>query len=65
MVLRGRIFDTFLSWEFVVARELGGTVEADALAAAGIGIFRAAIGRWLREGGSLPALVEAAFDALA
>ncbi len=64
VVLRGRIFDTFLSWEFVVSRELGGTAEADALAAAGIGVFRAATARWLREGGSLPALVGAGFDAL-
>lgn len=64
VVLRGRIFETFLSWEFIIARELGGTAEADALAAAGIGVFRAAAGRWLREGGSLPALVEAGFDAL-
>lgn len=63
-VLRGRIFDTFLSWEFIVARELGGTMEADALAAAGIGVFRAATVRWLREGGSLPDLVAQGFDAL-
>ena len=63
-VLRGRIFDTFLSWELIVARELGGTAQADALAAAGIGIFRAATVRWLREGGSLPGRVAAGFDAL-
>ncbi|GAA4370462.1 TetR family transcriptional regulator [Nocardioides caricicola] len=63
-VLRGRIFDTFLSWEFIVARELGGTAEADALAAAGIGVFRAATVRWLREGGSLPERVAQGFDAL-
>ena len=64
VVLRGRIFDMFLSWEFIVARELGGTAEADALAAAGIGVFRAATVRWLRDGGSLPDRVGAGFDAL-
>jgi AcrR family transcriptional regulator len=63
-VLRGKIFDTFVSWEYVVARELGGTPEADVLAAVGIAIFRTAITRWLREGGSLPDLVEAGFDAI-
>lgn len=64
VVLRGRIFDTFLSWEFIIARELGSTADAEALAAAGIGVFRAAATRWLREGGSLPDLVADGFDAL-
>ncbi|WP_243058218.1 TetR family transcriptional regulator [Nocardioides sp. SR21] len=64
VVLRGRIFDTFLSWEFLVARELGGTPEAEALAAAGIAVFRAAAARWVHEGGSLPDRVAAGFDAL-
>ena len=64
-MLRGKIFDTFVSWEYVVARELGGTREAETLAAVGIAIFRTAITRWLHEGGSLPDLVEAGFDAIA
>lgn len=64
VVLRGRIFDTFLSWEYVVARELGSTPEAETLAATGIAVFRTAATRWLREGGSLPDLVAEGFDAL-
>lgn len=64
VVLRGRLFDTILSWEYVVARELGGDPTAQSLAAAGLGIFRAAVTTWLTAGGSLPELVEAGFEAL-
>lgn len=63
-LLRGRLFDTVLSWEYVVARELGGDANAHTLAAAGFGVFRAAVTTWLTAGGSLPELVEAGFDAL-
>jgi AcrR family transcriptional regulator len=63
-VLRGRIFDTFLSWEFIVARELGGTADAEDVAAASIALFRVATVRWLRDGGSLPELVAQGFEAL-
>lgn len=65
VMLRGRVFDMVLSWEYVVARELGGDVAAQTLAAAGFGVFRAATTIWLVDGGSLPDLVEQGFDALA
>lgn len=64
VVLRGRLFDTTLSWEYVVARELGGDATARTVAAAGFGVFRSAVTDWLAEGGSLPSLVELGFDAL-
>lgn len=65
VVLRGRLFDTIVSWEHVVARELGGDPRAQALAAAGFGIFRAAVATWVADGGSLPDLVDQGFAALA
>ncbi|MBZ5736527.1 TetR family transcriptional regulator [Nocardioides mangrovi] len=64
VLLRGRVFDMVLSWEYVVARELGGDVAAQSLAAAGFGVFRAAATTWMFEGGSLTDLVNAGFDAL-
>jgi TetR/AcrR family transcriptional regulator, regulator of mycofactocin system len=64
VTLRGRVFDMVLSWEYVVARELGGDVAAQTLAAAGFGVFRAAATVWMLEGGSLPELVEQGFDTL-
>lgn len=68
-VVRGRLFDAFVSWEQVVAGELvasgrGDQARAQTLAAVGLGVFRAAVGRWLTEGGSLPSQVEAGFDAV-
>ena len=63
-VLRGRLYDTFASWELVVARELGGDASAQTLAAVGFAVFRAATATWLTEGGSLPDLVAAGFAAL-
>ncbi len=62
--LRGRLYDTFQSWEHVVARELGGDASARTLAAVGFAIFRSASAVWLEEGGSLPELVESGFDRL-
>ena len=64
-VLRGRLFDTFASWEHALARELGGDATARTLAAVGLGVFRAAVTEWLEEGGDLPALVGEGFDAVA
>jgi TetR/AcrR family transcriptional regulator, regulator of mycofactocin system len=64
VVLRGRLFDTFASWEHVVARELGGDATARTLAAVGFAVFRAATATWLEEGGSLPELVEQGFAGL-
>jgi TetR/AcrR family transcriptional regulator, regulator of mycofactocin system len=63
-VLRGRVYDTFASWEYVVARELGGDVTARTLAAVGFAVFRSATATWLTDGGSLPELVERGFDVL-
>ena len=63
-VLRGRLYDTFASWELVVARELGGDAAARTLAAVGFAVFRAATATWLTEGGSLPDLVERGFAVL-
>ncbi|KQW48380.1 hypothetical protein ASC77_06355 [Nocardioides sp. Root1257] len=63
-VLRGRLYDTFASWEHVVARELGGDAAARTLAAVGFAVFRAATVTWLDEGGSLPRLVERGFATL-
>ena len=63
-VLRGRLYDTFASWEHVVAGELGGDAAARTLAAVGFAVFRAATVTWLDEGGSLPRLVERGFATL-
>lgn len=63
-VLRGRLYDTFQSWEYVVARELGGDASARVLAAVGFAVFRASMGGWLEEGGSLPEAVGRGFDGL-
>lgn len=60
-LLRGRLHDTFHSWEYVVARELGGDASARVLAAVGFSVFRASMAIWLDEGGSLPELVEGGF----
>ena len=65
-VLRGRLLDTFTSWERALATALAarGEPDAEVLAAVGIAVFRTAISSWVREGGSLAALVGAGFDAL-
>jgi hypothetical protein len=64
-VLRGRLFDTFASWEHALAGALAdrGEPDAETLAAVGIAVFRAATTAWLRDGGDLRARVEAGFDA--
>jgi TetR/AcrR family transcriptional regulator, regulator of mycofactocin system len=64
-VLRGRLYDTFASWEYVVARELGGDASARVLAGVGFAVFRASTAIWLEEGGSLDEIVERAFGVLA
>jgi AcrR family transcriptional regulator len=63
-LLRGRLYDTFQSWEYVVARELGGDASARILAGVGFAVFRASTAIWLDEGGSLPDIVELGFDSL-
>lgn len=63
-VLRGRLFDTFASWEHTLAVALGGDAAARTLAAVGLAVFRAAVARWLDEGGDLVDHLEAGFDAL-
>lgn len=65
-VLRGRLFDTFASWEHTLATALAGRGEGDAetLAAVGIAVFRTATARWLRDGGDLRELVVRGFDAV-
>lgn len=63
-VLRGRLYDTFQSWEYVVARELGGDSSARVLAGVGFAVFRASMTVWLDEGGSLPEIVERSFGVL-
>lgn len=65
-VLRGRLFDTFASWERVLAAALAdrGEPEAETLAAVGIAVFRAAVSAWVREGGSLGDRVERGFAVL-
>jgi len=63
-VLRGRLYDTFQSWEYVVSRELGGDASARVLAGVGFAVFRASMAVWLEEGGSLPDVVERGFTAL-
>ncbi|MGB0101323.1 MAG: TetR family transcriptional regulator [Nocardioides sp.] len=63
-VLRGRLFDTFASWERVVAHELGDDARGRTLAAVGFAVFRAATVTWVEDGGSLPGLVEEGFAAL-
>lgn len=64
--LRGRLFDTVAFWEHALAAALvaRGEADADVLAAVGIAVFRAATAVWLRDGGDLPTLVGAGFDAL-
>ena len=67
--LRGRLFDTFVSWEHTLttalARRPGVDPDtAEMLAVLGIAVFRTAVARWLREpGAELPVLVGRAFDA--
>jgi AcrR family transcriptional regulator len=69
-VLRGRLFDTFLSWEHTLTAALADRPgvdrdTAESLAVVGIAVFRAATVRWLREpGGDLAGLVGRAFDAV-
>lgn len=63
-VLRGRLYDTFQSWEYVVARELGGDANARILAGVGFAVFRSATAVWLDEGGSLPDIVAGGFERL-
>ena len=63
-VLRGRLYDTFASWEHVVARELGGDARARTLAAVGFAVFRASTATWAADGGSLPEIVERGFAVL-
>ncbi|GAW50557.1 Putative tetR family transcriptional regulator [Nocardioides sp. PD653-B2] len=69
-VLRGRLFDTFVSWERTLAAALADRPgvdrdTAETLAAVGIAMFRTAIARWVRGPGSeLPALVASAFGTL-
>ena len=64
-MLRGRLYDTFASWEHVVARELGGDAAARTLAAVGFAVFRSSTATWVAEGGSLPEIVERGFAVLA
>ncbi|MDF1603729.1 TetR family transcriptional regulator [Nocardioides sp. YIM 152315] len=64
-LLRGRLYDTFHSWEHVVARELGDDVSARTLAAVGFAVFRASTATWVDDGGSLPEIVEQGFRSLA
>lgn len=63
-VLRGRLFDTFASWEHALARELGGDAASRTRAAVGLAVFRAAVARWLDEGGELVDHVAEGFAAL-
>jgi AcrR family transcriptional regulator len=69
-VLRGRLFDTFVSWEHTLAAALADRPGVDrdtseTLAAVGIAMFRTATARWVRGPGSeLPALVSSAFGTL-
>ena len=65
-VLRGRLFDTFASWERTLAAALTerGEPEAETWAAVGIAVFRAAVSGWVGEGGSLEERVERGFAVL-
>ncbi len=65
-VLRGRLFDTFASWEHALATALAdrGERDAETLAAVGIAVFRAATAAWLRDGGELTPYVRCGFAAL-
>ena len=65
-VLRGRLFDTFGSWEHALSRALAerGEADADTLAAVGVAIFSAAVTGWLRSGGSLTEQVASGFRAV-
>lgn len=65
-LLRGRLFDTFASWEHALATALAdrGEPEAETWAAVGIAVFRTAVSAWVRDGGSLGERVEAGFAVL-
>lgn len=65
-LLRGRLFDTFVSWEHTLATVLAarGEADADTLAAAGIAVFRVAVTAWIRDGGDLCERVRAGFEVL-
>ena len=65
-VLRGRLFDTFASWEHALASALAerGEPDAETLAAVGIAVFRSAASAWVREGGSLGERVDRGFAVL-
>ena len=65
-VLRGRLFDTFASWEQALARALEerGEADADTLAAVGVAIFSSAVSAWVRSGGSLTERVASGFRAV-
>jgi AcrR family transcriptional regulator len=67
-VLRGRLYDTFVSWERVLADALRrrgvDQFAAETLAAAGLAVFRTATAAWVRDGGDLRQLVERGFDVL-
>lgn len=65
-VLRGRLFDTFASWERTLATALAarGEPQAEVLAAVGIAVFRAATSAWLRDAGDLADRVDRGFRAL-
>jgi AcrR family transcriptional regulator len=65
-VLRGRLFDTFASWEHALAGALAerGETDAETMAAVGVAVFRAAVTAWVRSGGSLTERVEAGFRAV-
>jgi len=65
-VLRGRLYDTFASWEHTLAEALAerdlAESDCETLAAVGLSIFRTATARWLREPeADLVVLVEEAF----
>lgn len=65
-VLRGRLLDTFASWEHTLATALAARDEdgAEVLAAVGIAVFRTSVAAWVRDGGDLPARVRAGFATL-
>jgi AcrR family transcriptional regulator len=69
-VLRGRLFDTFVSWERTLATALADRPAVDrdtaeTLAVVGIAVFRTAIARWLREpDADLAVLVDEAWGLL-
>jgi hypothetical protein len=65
---RGRLHDTFVSWEHALTDALAerpgvDPVTAETLAVVGIGVFRTATARWLREpGASLAEMVGRGFN---